>query len=209
VVLDNVQFEKNSFINRNKLRTKAGWCWLTVPVKTSGRFGNLLIKDVEIANEKRWAGKHWNTIRLNYAKTPFFAEHASFFEATFAREWTSLTGLLRHVTEYLLDAFGITTTCCLASDLKVRGKKDELVLNICHELGATVYLSGPLGKDYLNEDLFQAHGISIKYHDYHHPIYAQACAGFEPYMGAFDLLFNAGPASLGIIRQPQQELVSQ
>lgn len=208
VVLDDVQFEKNSFTNRNKVRTHDGWCWLTVPIKTAGKFGDLAINQVEIANEKLWASKHWSTLRLNYAKAPYFNEHSRFFEAIYSREWQKLGDLAGEITDYLLKAFGIPTKRYLSSELKVAGKKDQLVLNLCRELGATVYLSGPLGRNYLREELFREQGIAVRYHDYHHPTYSQVYPGFEPYMAALDLLFNAGPRSLEIMTR-DQELIPQ
>ncbi len=53
VVLDHVQFEKNSFINRNRILGANGPCWLTVPVRTKGRFGDLQIHEIEIDNTQR------------------------------------------------------------------------------------------------------------------------------------------------------------
>lgn len=82
IVLDRVQFEKNSFTNRNKVRTSEGWCWLTVPVKTASKFGDLCIDEIEVANERQWAAKHWQTLRLNYSKAPFFGQHAAFSKAS-------------------------------------------------------------------------------------------------------------------------------
>lgn len=206
IVLDHVQFEKNSFTNRNKIRTADGWCWLTVPVKTAGKFGDLSIHEIEIADEKKWAQKHWQALRLNYSKAPFFAQHAGFFEGTYSRSWPRLNDLMQEITGYLLGAFGIRTKLYFSSQMNVSGKKDELVLNLCRELKATAYLSGPLGRDYLREELFRDHGIAVRYDDYHHPTYKQAYPGFEPYMAAIDLLFNAGPASLDIILKDQERI---
>jgi WbqC-like protein family len=204
IVLDHVQFEKNSFTNRNKIRTQEGWGWLTVPVKTAGKFGDLPINEIEIANEKKWALKHWQSLRLNYSRAPFFEQHAAFFEGIYTRPWQKLVDLTREITAYLQDAFGISTRSYLSSQMKTLGKKDELVLNLCEKVGATVYLSGRLGRNYLREDLFRSHGIAVRYDDYHHPAYPQVYPGFEPYMAALDLLFNAGPASLGIILKNQE-----
>jgi hypothetical protein len=206
VVLDHVQFEKNSFTNRNKIRTQKGWCWLTIPVKTAGKFGDLAINQIEIANEKKWAPKHWQTLRLNYSKASFFDQHAAVFEGVYNRDWRRLADLMRETTAYQLDAFGIQTKLYFSSQMKVSGKKDELILNLCRELGATVYLSGPLGKDYLHEDAFTRHGIAVRYHDYRHPTYPQVYPGFESYMAALDLLFNAGPVSLETILKDQEHI---
>jgi hypothetical protein len=204
IVLDHVQFEKNSFTNRNKIRTSDGWCWLTVPVKTSGRFGDLAIDQVEISTERRWAEKHWNSIRLNYSKASYFREHADFFEAIFSHSWERLNPLLREVTTYLLNGFGIHTKIMLSSEIGVLGRKSELVLELCRKVGATSYLSGSLGRDYLDESAFQQAGIAVAYQDYHHPTYKQAYPNFEPYMGAIDLLLNCGPGSLEVLMRTQQ-----
>jgi|SRR5271166_1560770 len=206
IVLDHVQFEKNSFTNRNKVRTREGWCWLTVPVKTANKFGDLAIHAIEISNEKQWATKHWQTLRLNYSKAPFFSQHAEFFEGVYTRHWGKLADLTREITLYLLDALGIRTKLYFSSRIKASGKKDELLLNLCRELGATSYLSGPLGRNYLREEPFREHKIAVQYDDYQHPEYQQVYPGFEPYMAAVDLLFNAGPASLEIILQNQERI---
>ena len=81
----------------------------------------------------------------------------------------------------------------------VPGAKSELVLNLCRATGATTYLSGKLGRDYLDEGTFAAAGIAVSYQDYAHPEYAQVQPGFEPFMGVLDLLFNHGPASRDIL----------
>ena len=207
IVLDHVQFEKNSFTNRNKVRTAQGWCWLTVPVKTSGKFGELPINQIEIANQKNWALKHWQSLRLNYSNAPFFESHAAFLESIYTRPWQKFVDLTGEITAYLLDAFGIGTRLYFSSQMNASGKKDELVLNLCLELGATEYLSGPLGRNYLREDVFSNHGIKVRYDDYQHPTYPQVYPGFEPYMSALDLLCNAGPASLEIILKDQERMM--
>ncbi len=117
IVLDHVQFEKNSFINRNKIRTSEGCCWLTVPLKTGGRFGDLAISQVETSNERRWGAKHWNSIRLNYSKAAYFREHADFFEHVFSRSWERLNPLVAGITNYLLNAFGIKSKVLFSSQI--------------------------------------------------------------------------------------------
>ena len=207
IVLDHVQFEKNSFTNRNKVRTKEGWCWLTVPLKTTGKFGSLYINQLEITNDSRWAEKHWATLRFNYAKAPYFVQHAPYFERVYSQRWDHLIDLTREITNYLLGALGIKTPLMFSSETDVEGQKDELILNLCSDAQAKVYISGPLGKDYIREDIFREAGIKVLYHDYHHPSYPQAYAGFEPYMSIIDLLFNCGPNSLEILTKNQENVV--
>jgi hypothetical protein len=200
VVLDTVQFERNSFTNRNKVRTADGWTWLTVPVKLRGHLDGMTIAEVEIADD-HWRRKHWATILQNYRKAPHFAAHAEFFEGVFARPWARLCDLLDATTRYLLRALGIETEIRAASALGVTGRKSELVLNLCRRLGATRYISGVLGRDYLDEAPFRGAGIAVEYQDYAHPRYPQIHGGFEPYMSVIDLLFNAGPGAGRILRE--------
>lgn len=199
IVLDHVQFEKNSFTNRNRIRNKQGWQWLTVPVATKGHFHDLAIHELAIDNHGRWAQKHWNAMRLNYAHAAYFGEYANFFEELYRRPWQRLNDLLREITTYLLRALAIETPLQYSSTMQADGKKDELILDLCRWAGATTYLSGPLGRTYLREELFRDAGINIVYNDYDHPRYDQAHPGFEPNMSVIDLLFNHGPHSPEIL----------
>jgi hypothetical protein len=210
IVLDQVQFEKNSVINRNKIRTATGWSWLTVPIKTKGQFGALEINRLEIGNTTNWSEKHWKTICQYYGRAPFFQHYAPFLAKAYQQPWNHLLELTDHLNDYFLhEVLKITTPLQYGSDLHSKGKKDELILSICRDVGATTYISGPFGRDYLDEGKFQQAGIKIEYHDYIHPVYQQLHGDFIPYLSIIDLLFNCGDESLGIllsgnIRQIQQ-----
>jgi hypothetical protein len=204
IVLDHVQFEKNSFVNRNKVRTRQGWCWLTVPLKTGGRFGRLGIDQVEIANDTPWPRKHWETLRCHYGKLAGFAAHAAFFEDLYRRPWDRLSPLLRETHGYLLRELGIRVPLLRSSEMGVAGSKDDLILNLCKAAGARTYLSGPLGRNYLREEIFEREGIRVAYHDYRPPVYAQAAPGFEPGLSVVDLLFHCGGEAREILMQGQE-----
>lgn len=208
IVLDHVQFEKNSFTNRNKVKTTNGFCWLTVPVKTKNNFGNLPIHKLEIDNSTNWRLKHWQTIYHNYNKAPFFDEYALFFESIYQREWNYLSQLCQEITNYLLKALSITTPLLFSSDMNPEGVKDELVLNLCQKVGTLTYVSGILGQNYIREELFQQAGINVIYQNYDHPNYPQYRGqGFQPYMSVIDLLFNCGSHSFDILMS-NQDMIS-
>lgn len=198
VFFDDVQFEKNSFDNRNKILTAQGELWLTVPVLSKGHLDTRL-SDIEIDTRAPWAKKHWKTITMNYSKCPYFSEHASFFEQIYNRDWKNLLALNIEITTYLLKALGISTKLVYSSKLQKDGKKSDLVLSICKNLGAGTYLSGTFGKDYLELEKFQAANIQVLFQDYEHPVYKQHFEGFVPYMSVIDLLFNEGKNSLDIL----------
>lgn len=202
IVLDNVMLERSSktrFTNRNKIRSAEGWTWLTLPVKTAG-LGQPLICNVELDMEQKWADKHFRSITQSYSRAPHFAAHRDWLADFYSQPWTHLAPMLKASTSYLLDAIGIDTPLLFSSKMGLNGQKSELILNLCKHTGATTYLSGPFGRDYLDAGAFEAAGIKIEFDDYEHPVYPQLHAGFQPYMSVIDLLFNCGDASLRILR---------
>lgn len=198
VFLDHVQFEKNSFINRNKIRIIDGSTWLSIPVKTSGRFGNLAISNVEILNNG-WQKKHLAGIRMNYAKAPFFDFYFPEIEKLLQQEYILLAPFLFDMNTLFLKWLGIQTKVIRSSDLELQEKKSDLILEICRKLEAKTYFSGKMGINYLELPKFESSGILVKFQDYKHPVYTQRFPGFEPYMGVLDLLMNHGDQSLPII----------
>lgn len=203
VVLDHVQFEKNSFTNRNKIRTKEGSAWLTIPLSTKGKFGNLEIRNLEFASHGGWEKKHWASLRTSYIKAPFFARYGAAYEEIYAGKPVSFMPFVVGMLEQHLSDLGIATKMLFSSQIPTVGHKSELVLSICKSLGASVYLSGSQGKCYLDERAFHDSGIGLKYQDYNHPTYRQTWPGFESHMGLLDLLFNHGPNSLQILMNDQ------
>ena len=202
IVLDDVALERSStnrFTNRNRIRSSNGAIWLTVPVKTS-KLGQPLIKDVFIDNEQGWQAKHLRTIEQNYRKASCFAELQPFIDLSYSQKWDQLADLLTEQRAWLLKNLGIKTDILVNSELKVFGSKSELILNICKSVGATTYLSGPFGKDYLELDRFAHESITVEFQDYRHPTYAQiGSSSFEPFLSILDLLANCGESSLEVL----------
>ena len=199
VYLDTVQYLKKDWNNRNKIKTAQGPIWLTVPVLSSGRFDQTL-QEVKIDNKLDWKRKHWQSIRLNYSKTPYFNRYATWFEAVYSREWEYLNDLNETILRFLLNELGIRGRYIKSStSLKLEGTKSDLVLDMCQKLKANTYIFGALGKDYAKIEDFTAKGIKVIFQEYNHPTYNQQYGKFEPYMSVIDLLFNYGNSSLDII----------
>lgn len=207
IVLDHVQFEKNSFSNRNKVWTVNGCTWLTVPLKTKGRFGQLPLNEIEITDAP-WARKHWSTLKQSYSKARFFSLYECAYAEYYSRSWSRLSDLTREMTSYQLECLDIHTPILFSSEMNSSGKKDELILNLCRAVGASVYLSGPLGRQYLHPELFDDAGIRIVYHDYRHPTYPQLNDEFQSGLATIDLFFNNGPESRHFLGQGNDELVN-
>lgn len=202
VFLDCVQYKVREFQNRNKIRTKDGWIWLTVPVITKGE-GRQRICDIKIDNEIAWARQHLKSLESWYAKSEFFDKHIEFFRTIYSREWDKLSELNMHIIEYCLGQLAINTPIHFESELEINGTKTDRIIEICRKLKGDTYLSGSGGKDYLEEDKLVQVGIKLVYQDFKHPVYVQQFmkteADFLPYMSVLDLLFNKGEHSNNIL----------
>jgi hypothetical protein len=203
VLLDNVQFEKQSWQQRNRIKTPIGLQWLTVPVLFRGRFGQL-INEVEIRDIEFWRN-HLRAIELNYRRAPFFDEY---FEELRSRIKTGnssaalIADLDIRLIEWFTDVLGIRTPLLLSSHLEQPGKRTELLANLCTSLGAKQYVS-PLGSAaYLLQeiDVLLGKGIDVVFQHYEHPQYRQLFPPFCPYASILDLIFNEGERALEILR---------
>lgn len=195
VFLDTVQYEKNSFINRNRIKTPQGPLWLTIPVKTKGHMSATLL-DTGIDDSQPWRAKHLKSIAMNYRKAPKFEERYPKLEALLSIQESNLAGYCWQQLKFWLTEFNIRTRIVRSSELAVASHKSDLVLNLCSHLGADQYLSGALGRGYINENDFDAAGISVSYQDFSHPVYSQLWGDFLPYMCVLDYWMNGGDKSI-------------
>lgn len=193
IFLDNVQFKKRYFENRNKIRTRDSWQWVSVPVITKGRYTQK-INEVMIDNSMNWTRRHLGSLKTSYAKAPYFKDIFHSLEDILTGEHTHLSELNVALINYLKECSGIDTPGIKASDLissEVTGS--DLIMELCLEAGADTYLSGPDGKNYLDLDRFKEKGISVIYHEYDHPVYSQVQGtDFLSHMSAVDYFFNHG-----------------
>ena len=202
IILDDVQFSKQSWQQRNRLRTPEGLGFLSVSVKSAGR-SHQLINEVELANEAS-VEKLLRTIQGYYARAPFFREHFPGLGA--AMREGAATGRLAElniaVIRWIMQTLGIDVPLVRSSKLETDGKRGEYVAALCEEVGATRYLSPAGAEDYLREDrpAFDRRGIRVELHVYEHPEYRQCFKPFEPYASVLDLIFNTGPDALAVLR---------
>ena len=198
VFLDTVQFTKNGYQNRNRIKTAQGIQWLTVPVRISGKFGQLS-NEVTIDNHIDWSSKVWKTLQLNYSKAKYFKDYSDYFEDLFTRKWELLGELNTTVLLKIMEWLDLNPKILLASGMKADGKSSELLVNICSELNADIYLSGFGGDKYMDHELFSAKDIIVRTYDFVSPVYPQLFGEFIPNLSIIDLLFNCGPESRNIL----------
>jgi hypothetical protein len=197
VFLDTVQFKKNEFQNRNKIKTAQGWMWLTVPVLYKYPEH---IDEVQINNRVDWRKKHMRALEINYQKAPYCRELFPTMEGCYAGNAESLSKLNREIVLILLKILGVNKETKVASELTdFPEEPSERLATICEVLGADTYLSGPGGREYLNLEPFHNKEITVTFQEFKHPVYPQLYGDFVPNLSLVDLLFNCGPNSLNIL----------
>lgn len=193
VVYDIVQYTKNDWRNRNKIKTQNGLQWLTIPVKVNSL--EQRVNETQLANN-RWVRKHLNSIQQNYSKAPHLADYKN--ELIELYERASALTLLSDVNllfiKWINQKLGITTEIKFAQDLVLQSEnKVQRLVEICKALNADTYLSGAAATDYLDESMFNAEGIQVEWMNYQgYPEYRQLHGDYESTSSVLDVLLNQG-----------------
>ena len=198
-LLDTVQYKKNEFQNRNRIKTSNGWQWLTVPV--TYRFPQR-IYEVGINHTVDWQRKHLRALKTHYRKAPFFDTYIGKFEEFYRQSFDLLAEINGTCILLLMELLGLERKLVLASSLQLETDNPTLrLVKICQALGGDVYLSGRDGANYMDLDTFRSNRLEIVFQDFNQPEYPQCYGQFEPNLSVVDLLFNCGPDSLNIIKE--------
>jgi hypothetical protein len=196
VLLDEVQYTRRDWRNRNRIKTRNGTAWLTVPVEVKGKYQQR-IDETRIA-DRTWTRKHWRTLSQAYAPAPFFADYHERFERLY-EECTGvdlLSTVNRRFIELVCELLRIRTNLTWSTDYRARSGRSERLLDLCLQTGAAAYVSGPAARDYLDERLFVDAGVDVAWMSYDgYREYPQPHPPFEHHVSCVDMLFSVGPQS--------------
>lgn len=195
VILDNVQYEKNYFQNRNKILGTNGVQWVNIPISTKGHMEGTIAKtEISlIGNNAKWKDKYLRTIEQSYKKYPFYAEVFPILEQAITTNTNFFCDINIKIIKGFCEKLNIKPEYIRASALNVDGLKSKLILDICKKVNADTYIAGPSGRDYLDISSFVDAGITVKFNDYNHPVYPQRkTKEFVDHLSALDLFMNCG-----------------
>lgn len=201
VLYDDMQYTRRDWRNRNRIKTRQGPAWLTIPVEAKGKFLQK-IRETRVTDGD-WAETHWRTLVHSYSKAPFFRDYENTIEKAYqaAAQMDLLSDINRHFLELLSGLLGISAVFRWSSEFDLKDGKTEKLVGICEQLGAKRYLSGPAAKAYMDESLFEHAGISVEYMDYSgYPEYEQLYPPFDPAVSVLDLLFMKGPEARSFMK---------
>jgi hypothetical protein len=203
VFLDDVQYDRRGWRNRNRIKTAQGSRWLTIPVHSRGvQIENTPIKDIQISWEKDWIGDHWQSIESSYHRAPFFELVSPMLREYFQIKPTHLADFTIELTTGISNYIGIAGTKFIrSSSLDVTGIKTDRLISILKSISADQYLTGPSAKNYIEETKFLDNNISLEYMMYDYREYAQLYPPYDPQVSIIDLMFMTGPDSLQYIME--------
>jgi hypothetical protein len=204
IVYDDAQFTKNDWRNRNKIKTKNGVEWITIPVYH--RSLSQKISETQVSSSK-WGVKNWNAIKTNYGKAPHFKLYGPQFEQFYLTQTsTFLSDINISLIKTICEILKIKTKISNVADYDLAGDANEKLIGLCKQSKASHYLSGPAAKDYLKEDRFSNEGITVEWMDYSgYPEYPQLHPPFTHHVSILDLIFNTGHDSFKYMKYSKYE----
>jgi hypothetical protein len=188
-----MQYTRRDWRNRNIIKTPKGPIWLTIPVEVKGKYFQK-IKDT-IISDPNWGKTHWATVVHNYSKARYFAMYREVFENLYLNSEEKFLSRVNYLfLSAICEILGIKTKISWSMDYNPGTGKTERLVDLSKQAGATEYISGPMAKEYLQEELFGKEEIALRYIDYSsYPEYKQLFPPFDHQVSIIDLIFNEGP----------------
>jgi len=190
IIHDDLQYTKGDWRNRNKIKTPNGLKWITVPVKY--QHSKQLIEETKIDYSTPWANRMLNRIQDSYHHTPHFEPYFSELNNLLLEPAASISDLNMRLINWVCTHLEIDTPITFSRQYHPQGIKTERLIGILQQVNATIYLSGPAAKTYLEPDLFEQADICLEYKVYDYPEYEQLYPPYEQAVSVLDLLFMLG-----------------
>jgi hypothetical protein len=206
VFYDDVQYTRRGWRNRNKIKTKDGPIWLTVPVLHDS---TTLVEDARINYESRWVEKHIRSLTLAYKRAAYVELYADEIFDLLRHRPPTVSALNVSLCKWVMAKLDVSTRLMMSSEIGVQGDKFTRPLEILKVLGATNYLSGPVAEAYTDPEKFKEAGIGLEFKTYEYRPYPQLHGTFEPFVSVLDLLFNCGPEARRFLKSvvPNRKVV--
>jgi hypothetical protein len=204
IFYDDIQYTKNDWRNRNKIKTSNGTGWITVPV--NHKHLSQLICNTSIDYSQNWINKHTNLFNQWYKKAQYFDMYIDEILKILMMKHPTISELNITLSRWIIKQLNIKTKLYLSSEFNVHGSKTDRLIRLLKKVNATSYLSGPAAKQYIDENLFRDADIGLLYKLYEYTNYPQLHGTFEPNVSTIDLLFNCGPESRNYLKSRQSNL---
>ena len=192
VFLDDAQFQKNSWHNRNRILVNQTPHWLTAPVnrKSLSQTINKSLFD----DKQNWKQKHVKLLRQTYSKHPFSDEILPVCDIIENYDFQNLSDLNICLIKWVMKKLKIKTECFLSSELNILGKRTDRIIKILQKLNADIYLSPQGSAEYLDLDGFSDKtSVKLTFQSFEPKLYKQFRQDkFESHLSIIDVVANLG-----------------
>ncbi|MDY0042495.1 MAG: WbqC family protein [Desulforhabdus sp.] len=199
VHFDDVQFTRQDWRSRNRLKSPAGIKVVAVPVQKH-EFSKTLINEIRVVNGQPWNRKLLKQIRAWYAKAEYFDDYFSAFQEILEIRFERLVDLNYALNDLLRNILCIDTPQYLSSEIPNKSEDRNMkIIDICRHHGADLLYEGQSGQNFMDLDMFRRNGDRVVFQEYRHKPYPQLWGSFESHLSVLDLLLNCGLRSRDII----------
>jgi len=215
VVADQMPYTSSGWTHRNRVRGPHGPHWLTLPARPAH---GQRIHEVALEPTVDWRRKHLRTLRHFYASSPHAGAILERLAATLDPDATRLVDVSTPTVRLLAELLGIETPILVSSEHGEHGLEGvyrasfpdqpsptHRIIAYMQALGATELLEGESGQAYMDLDLCSAHGITVTFQRYRHPVYTQLHEPFVSHLSALDLLLCRGASEARRVLQAAAE----
>ena len=201
VFLENVQFVKRSWQQRNKIRDKNKEIILSIPVESKNKYYQK-IYEVKLYEFEKSRKKHIQIIKSSYSKSKYFKIYFPNYEKIMNKNYSKLSDLNKSLIIHFCKELKIKTKITTDTSYNFKSKNIDYLKDICLKKRGLEYISTLGSKNYLGDlDFFPNTEIKIRFFNFKDVEYIQSNDDFLPKLSILDLLFNLGPNSLNYLRK--------
>ena len=197
IILDNVQFNKRSWQQRNNIKSHGKEITLTVPVISKNKQYQK-INEVLIDSSRNFRDKHVKSLSINYSKSKYFNQIQKDLFYIINYPYKKLIDLNVSLIKYFINYLDLNIDINYSSSYKTDNSKDQLIFELCKLSNTKEYFT-PIGsKAYLNENTlekFYKNNIKVNFFNYNIKEYNQLNGNFISRLSIVDLIFNEGKNS--------------
>lgn len=199
---DTFVFNKQTTMNRMRIKTVTGKEWLTVPVSQRGKTRQLL--SVEIDNDHHWRHNHSKSLQVNYMNSPYYNFLQPELDATIQKDWVYLVSLTCSTLDFLCEKMRIPVRLVKGSECPEVADRSQRVCEWLKTTGCRDYLVNKTQLHLIDLEHIHRRGFTVSAFQFSPAIYPQVFDGFYPDLSGLDLLFNTGEQSRSVLKQSSQ-----
>ena len=189
IYLDDVQFSRRGWTHRDKIRIHNNYKWLTVPIEKKNNYFQK-IKDTKIKDYSNLGKFHLDKIKNAYQKSKNFEDLYLELEMIYNRNHKFLIDLNLDLIDLFCNFLKIKKKTLFSSNLNLRSKSSERLIEILEINKSNKYLTGEPSKNYIDLASFKQKKIEIIWHKFNEKECMKQYNEFNKNLSALDFLMN-------------------